>query len=483
MSPSAEVWPVTFFSLPSRMVRLCRWLEAQVAFDLAMAALIVISILILAIEVALPPGSQLRHRLFLVEEAITGIFILELMVRYLAMRRRNRFLREYWLDILAILPLLRIFRFARFVRLLRLLRLFRLAQMLTSHSRFFDYLLRRRAGEYVLMGLLVGFTMVAGTLGMAMFEHPHGASPKLLENSLWVCLFTLFSGEYSTQFPDSVGGRMTVLLVQFASLGMFAVMTGTMSAVMIEKLREGAILHGMVFEDMEDHVILCGWSSGLEKTLMELQSSSDYALREFVVVADRETLPDLDFLPARNRIHLMRADFTRVESLQRANVMKASVAIIVSDIDGHRTRQDADARTVLAALTIEKLNPSVYTIAELSNAMNEPHLRMGNVNEVIVSRDVTGHMLAQAALHSANSQVLHELIRSSQGANLEPHPVPAELAGREFGEILSEFRLLTGAIPIAVQDRQGAVSVNPTRHVLESGDCLLCIGCARRTNN
>jgi voltage-gated potassium channel len=462
--------------LSTRIVAICRWMESQLLFDLALAVLILVSILVLAMEVALPPESHLRHSLFLLEEAITGIFILELVIRFLAMRRRNRFLREYWLDILAILPLLRVFRFARFVRLLRLLRLFRLAQMLSSHSRVFDYLLRRRTGEYVLTALLVAFTMVAGTLGMAMFEHPKGASPKLLENSLWVCLFTLFSGEYSTEFPASLGGRVTVLLVQFASLGMFAVMTGTMSAVMIEKLREGAFLHGMVFEDMEDHVLLCGWSSGLEKTLAELQSSPDYRTRDFVVVADRESLPELELLPARNRIHLMRGDFTRVESLQRANVMKASVAIIVSDVDGHRSRQDADARTVLAALTIEKLNPSVYTIAELSNSMNEPHLRMGNVDEIIVSRDVTGHLLAQAALHSANSRVLHELIRSSQGPNLTPHAVPEELVGREFGDILSEFRLLTGSIPIGVQNAQGMVSVNPARHLLQADDCLLCVG-------
>lgn len=110
--------------------------------------------------------------------------------------------------------------------------------------------------------------------------------------------------------------------------------------------------------------------------------------------------------------------------------------------------------------------------------MNEPHPRMGSVDEVIVSRDVTGHLLAQAALHSASSQVLHELIRSSQGANLEPHPVPADWIGREFGDILSEFRALTGAIPIAVQNGQGVVAVNPTRHILEPEDCLLCVGSA-----
>ena len=458
---------------------LSRWIEAQVAFDLGVAVLILVSIVVLAVEVALPPGSQLRHTLLLLEEAITVVFILELVIRFLAMRRRSRFLREYWLDILAIVPLLRVFRFARFVRLLRLLRLVRLAQMLTSHSRLFHYLLRRRTGEYLLMFLLMAFTMVAGTLGMAMFEHPEGASPQLLVKSLWVCLFSLFSGEYSTDFPASTGGRMTMLLVQFASLGLFAVMTGTMSAVMIEKLREGALLHGMVFEEIEGHVILCGWSSGLEKTLMELQSHSDYAHREFVVFADRETLPDMVFLPSRSRLHLMRADFTRVESLQRANVMKAAVAIIVSDIDSHRTRQDADARTVLAALTIEKLNPSVYTIAELSNAMNEPHLRMGNVNEVIISRDITGHLLAQAAMNSGNSQVLHELIRTSQGANLVHRDVPADLVGRDFGEVLNEIRSRSGAIPIAVQDSAGRVSVNPTRHALAADDRLLCVSSPR----
>lgn len=458
----------------TRLEEMSRKLVARPSFDITVFLLIIASVSLLCYEMVLPEGSEAYRQAVLVGEIITMFFVVELMIRFLAMKRKRRFFQEYWIDILAVLPLLRVFRVFRFLRLLRILRLFRVAALITSNTKVFQFLIKRRAVEYLFSLFLIVFATVFGTLGLSHFRGDKLKGAPALIQSFWETLFSLVAGEYVVEFPGTLGGKLIILFVQFCGLGFFAVLTGTVSAVMIEKLKEGAVLNRMLLEDCENHIIICGWNSGVETILIELQNHPQFREREIVVIAGRDELPDMD-LPHPNRVRLLTDDFTRAEVLLKANVMKCAVAIIVSDVHHGRSRQDADARTVLAALTIEKMNPDVHTCAELSNAVNETHLRMGGVNEVILTRDLAGHLLAQAALYSANVHLLQELLRPTEGNTLMPYPVPERFIGKAFSATLTPFYEETGAIPVAVETRDAEVLVNPKERLLEGGDLFLCV--------
>ena len=465
------------------MTRLVSWfvdtsrsLVRAPLFDITVLILIILSVSLLVPEIALPSNHPYEAPITAAQEIITAVFALELLIRFAAMKKRSRFFREYWLDILAVIPMLRIFRAARFLRLLRLLRFIRLARLLTSNSRMLQALLQKRTAEYILTTFFVIFSVMAGTFSLCYFEHAN-AGFDLMGNSFWTVVFSLMSGQYERDYPLTLGGRLVILSIEFCSLSLFAIFTGTVSAVMIEKLKEGAVLSQMFLEDLEDHVLICGWNSGLETTLMELQKQPEFAEKEFVVIADRDELPEMSQLPHRNRVRLLRDDFTRAEVIIKANVAKASVALIVSDVTHNRSRQDADARTVLAALTIEKLNPKVHTCAELSNAMNEHHLRMGNVNEIIITQDMAGHLLAQAALSSAQLHLLQQMVRPSQAdGGLNSFPIVSAQIGQPFRLIVGELSRTLGVIPVAVQRQDGEVLINPPNLVLQEGDILMCLG-------
>jgi voltage-gated potassium channel len=452
--------------------RACRRLVEHPAFDTGVVLLILLSVVLLAFEIALPPDHLLQPRMLQVQHWITALFVAELGVRFTAARNRRGFLQDYWLDILAVLPYLRVFRFARFLRLLRLLRLVRLASLLARNSRVSDMLTQGQVGEYVLAGILTTLAVVWGTLSLSHFEHPHQGTEGLLE-AFWRVLLILISGEVPHE-PATWGGRLVVFAVAAAGLGVVAVLVGTISAWTIEAIQRGALQRTVSLEETREHLVVCGWNSGVPVALGELQKHPDFRNKTIVVIADRDQ-PAFGDLPAPRQVKFLRDDFTRVEVLQRANIMAASVAIIVSDVSHSRSRQDADARTVLAALTIEKMNPHVYTCAELSNRMNEPHLRMGKVNEVVVTQDMAGRLLAQAALQSAHLRVLEDLLEFGHGSRLETRPLPEALVGQEFGAVLSTFLQSTGALPIAVVTRDGGIHVNPVRHILAATDQLVCI--------
>jgi voltage-gated potassium channel len=288
-------------------------------------------------------------------------------------------------------------------------------------------------------------------------------------------LFSLFAGEYVTQHPATLGGKLAVLMIMFSGLGFFAVLTGTVSAIMIEKLKEGAVLRRMSLDDLEGHILVCGWNSGVETLLKEIQDTPRFRDKDVVVICSREELPELTSLADPRGIRHLRDDFTRAEVLSKARVSTAEVAVLVSDLSEGRTRQDADARTVLAALTIEKLNPHVYTCAELSNAMNEAHLRMGKVDQVIITRELAGRMLAQAAMHSGAMVVLKDLLRSSAGSHLVNLAVEGDLVGLEFADCLATVRKKHGLVPLAVERPGHDVRINPDGLRLQQGDSLICV--------
>ena len=55
----------------------------------------------------------------------------------------------------------------------------------------------------------------------------------------------------------------------------------------------------------------------------------------------------------------MKGDFTRRETLDLAQIDTAASVIVLADTTMERAHQDIDARTVLASLAIEKINPNI----------------------------------------------------------------------------------------------------------------------------
>lgn len=453
------------------MRKAIRRLVSSNLFEAVVAVAIFASIGLLVPEVCLAGNHPSLAAVEAAQNGLTVFFAAELALRWLAIRRKSRFWSEYWPDLLALVPMLRV---ARFFRLLRLLRLYRLAG-LASRNSWLQRALLGRASEYALVVFFLLFCLTAGTLALTYFEHPNSGLGRLLEN-FWVSLFTVAQTEYAAHLPLSLGGKLVLLCLQLCGLTLFAVLTATASAFLIGKLRDGTVLQQMHLEELEDHVMICGWNSGLESTIKQLQRHPDFCGREFVVIADRPELPELADVPHRHKVRLVRDDFTRIEVLEKCNVGRASVALIVSDVAQGRTRQDADARTVLAALTIEKLNPDVYTCAELSNAMNESHLRMGKVNEVVITQDLAGHLLARAAMSPSSWRALHELVQpSGSRPGFTSYPVDAPLVGRDFAQLVAEWIATQGVLLVGVYRSGGQTLLNPRRYQLEPGDELVGI--------
>lgn len=421
-------------------------------------------------------------------DMLTLLFGVELSLRFLAAPSKKRYFREYWLDILAVLPLFRVFRAARVVRLLRLARLLRLFGVASRLSSHFPYVMRRGLVEYLFVCGLLALTVLFGTGAMMYFEgnFPAGAAADedlaapdsdeeaqafTLTNSFWFNVYSLLAGEPIPSPPRTLGGRLVAVFVMFMGLTIFAMLTGTVSAFMVDRLQsEGRRLD---WEELHDHLVICGWNSKAEIIVREYRASHACET-PIAVIAQLEQTPQLA-PELRRQVQFLNDDFTRVQALKQVGVERAGTCIILADTTLGRSEQDADARTILAALTVEKLNPQVYTCAELLNGSYASHLQMGHVNDFVVSGETSGYMLAQAALNRGLMDLITELLTYEHGNGFYRLPIPESWQGRSYREAFGELKRSHNVILVGVHPQGQKMQLNPAEYTFAEGDEILVI--------
>jgi voltage-gated potassium channel len=334
------------------------------------------------------------------------------------------------------------------------------------------FILRDTIKRYkgVILRLSAAFlgALVVGTVAFYFIEGPRQEGVGFIE-WFWSTFFTMISGDFVEFKPTTAAGKILVTMLILFGIGFVGIVTANIaSALVVEKLEAG---RGMKKLHLRNHVLVCGWNSGAQTVVEELIAAVNG--REVAIIADTEDCPLPDAGP---KVHFVRGDCTDEEVLKRANAPQAHTAIALADTSGGRTYDDADARTILTVLTVETLNRDVYTCAELVHHKNRIHLERVHVDEVVVSGDYGGKILAHSALYHGISQVLSELLAATEeSSEFYRVPVPADVRGRDFEAALDYFRREHRAVVIAVV-RDEVAHVNPeVGFALADGDELVVI--------
>lgn len=446
---------------------------------------------------------------------ITYLFIVELSLRFLAASSKSAFFVEFWLDILAVVPLFRIFRSARALRLLRIVRLFRLLGVVARLSSHYPTIFRNSAVDFVIVSGMLAIIVVFGTIAITRFENQatfsdlgkaspanvalqqparvtpaagiNPASPDSptldpliagqdnfdLQSSFWYSIYTLLAAEPVPYPPKTVSGRIVTVFLMLAGMTIFAIFAGTVSAFMVDRMRtEGRVVE---WDALSNHIVICGWTQKTKIIIKEYRASKSSRKVPIVVITELDSDLIEEDVRAFKNVMLVHDDFTRVAALSRAGIDRATTCLVLTDTSGGRSEQDADARTILAALTVEKINPDVFTCAELVNRNYASHLKIGNVNDFVVTSEYGAHVLAQTAMKRGLSNVVSELLTYEQGNEFHRMPIPADWVGTSFDDKLSAVRTEHAAILIAVHSPGEPPNINPSDYQFASGDEVVLI--------
>ena len=445
--------------------------------EIALVTLILLSVVLVVVEVVLETQGLATLWVSHLQAGLTSLFILELSCRYWLARKKRRFWRNYWLDVLAVMPMITAFRLLRLLRILRLLRAgILLNRSLGRLSSAIATSLGLQIGVFMVIGLIV----LAGGLATYLFEAPTNPHIDSLRDSMWWSILSLVAGEPIGGEPQTDIGRVIALLIMMGGLTTFAVFTGVVSAVMMRKLEMFMDFKALEIDELRDHIVICGWNRGGHLIVEELLAGNDMARCGVVIVAEKTDEPSqiLGHLH-RSQLYFYPEDYTKIDILEAVGITYASRAILLADATHPRTDQDRDARTVLAALTIEKLNPSIYTCAQLLDRRNDVQLKLAGVDDVIVTEEVSSHLIATSARNQGSVEALAELLTVQSGNQIYEVPMPPTWVGKEYWALAQHLKQQSDALLLAIESiNQGEriTEVNPPADfVLSAADRLVII--------
>jgi voltage-gated potassium channel len=218
---------------------------------------------------------------------------------------------------------------------------------------------------------------------------------------------------------------------------------------------------------------LCECNYKARVILIELRTDPQTVDTPIVLIANIDRKPIND-----DNLFFIQGDVTD-ETLERANLDKAATVVILGNDDLDTTIRDA--KVVLTTLTVESLNPHAYTIAELADKDNIQHCKRANVDEVVVSSELSSSLIAQATLDHGLANIISEILRTDEGCELYRVSIPPHMVGQQFIDAFMEIKKEHQGIVLAVhKGNSGASIVNPpVDYRLEEQDCLIVVALER----
>ncbi len=382
------------------------------------------------------------------------------------------FFFSHLLDLLAIIPLFRFFRLFRILRLLKFIKNSKLRSWVNAFSKkskFFKFNIQDQLFEVFLVSFLLIALLFVGTVGILAFEKGHNEQFQSVSDGLWWTVVTLTTVGYGDKFPLTSGGRFLAIFLMLTGLGFFALITSFFSSFIIERYRKGAN-KGMELATLSKHIIVCGWNSNANTVLQELDALYNESIKFKVVIS--ESTPDYDF---NHYSIFLNSDFTKMETLEKANIENAEAVIILADKLNARSDQDVDARTILTVLGIKTKYSHIYVCAEIISKSNIEHIKNAGVDEYISSFEYTGNILAHSVANRGITKVYSELLSSNVGSQLANVDMNNEHIGKNFLEAGQYYNKKQGSVLIGIE-RDKSFLINPGYNfIINKGDRAVLI--------
>jgi len=288
--------------------------------------------------------------------------------------------------------------------------------------------------------VFVGF-VVAGALAEELLEGGvAGSRFASFFQSLWFTVVTITTVGYGDMAPQTPLGQTWAVVEMFFGIGLVGVITGNVASFMVERNRRRAL--GLVpLRHLSGHTIVCGWSGELKEILLELFETVPGLEPADLVLVAAHSPTEVAALKRDRRlsgISFVAGSPTERTVLEQAQVATAARVIILAEVEGNASADAVDARTVLAANTVEALNPVVHTSTELLQPHYARYLRHARVEEVIPSEEDTRNLIVQASLGDGMANVFDRFV-ARDGRVIRTLPVELAWLGRPYADLCGHF--------------------------------------------
>jgi voltage-gated potassium channel len=264
-------------------------------------------------------------------------------------------------------------------------------------------------------------------------------------------------------------GFISYWTVRVAGVSLVAFATATIASRFVATvIKQGA---GMGTFKGSGHVLICGWSRKGPEIVRELRAREVDDQREVVILADRESTP-LD----QEGLTFIRGNPSSADDLGRAGLERVSTVIVLADESNLSNEpDDVDARSLLTTLAVESINPEAYSCVEVVKSENRPHFERTRADELVVSAELTGALLAASARTHGLTDVIADLLTHPEGQELYRIGLPPELVGQSTRHALEILKDLYDSLLVGIFV-DGRCLVNPPNDtIVPAGAELLVV--------
>lgn len=263
-------------------------------------------------------------------------------------------------------------------------------------------------------------------------------------NSVWWALVTMTTVGYGDMVPSTPLGKIVSSAVIIFGVVLTSMFTAAVSSILIAaKIKESKGLQQVKYRN---HVVICGWCHITRQYMEILDIMPQDDQPPIVLVADIPGSITEDLMTEFKAltVKFVRGDWTQEAILKRAGVGEARTVIVLPD-ESQSDPVKMDEKTILATLTIKAMNPKIRLLAHIMRQDNRVFLQRANADEIFVSDEMSGFLLATHSISYGVPQVVREMLSVKSGNRIQNLPIPDSYLGRTFAE-LSEYFFLKGVI-------------------------------------
>jgi voltage-gated potassium channel len=294
-----------------------------------------------------------------------------------------------------------------------------------------------RNHRFRLVAALTVFIIILVSI-ISLIEQSENQKFESIFDVFYFAIVTISTVGYGDITPVSIVSKILSVFLIITGVLLTSFMTATFASIFTAtRIREGM---GLKKIELEKHIVICGYNGNLESVIEGIITFSGKVIPDIILInslPESEIAGIIEHFPGAP-IHYVFGDYTIEATLQRASISKVSSAIILAD-PGADGNDKPDDRTLIATLAIKSMSKETEVCAELLDAKSIPHLRRAGVDQIILSGEFSGFLLANAVLSPGIPQALREMINIQGGADVQRREIPRELVGKTFRQLAMDF--------------------------------------------
>lgn len=302
-------------------------------------------------------------------------------------------------------------------------------------------------------------------------------SIKSFSDAMWYMIITLTTVGYGDLYPVTTFGKMIGYIFVFGSLGVLGYLISTLSSkynIMMQEKKLG--FRGTQFED---HILFIGWNEFSRLVADEIYHTS----KKIAFVTVKKDEIDLIYAQfGKENTFVLFADYNNLDSLEKANVSKAS-AVFISIPD--------DAQVLLYVLDFKKRYPQPQIVVSIENSKLKETFKSAGVTYAIAKNEIASKMVASYIFEPDVANLNSDLISSSRNEidyDMQEYEVLEnnKYVGEKYINAFIDMKKVHNTILVGLSRKVNSswkLYTNPPENeVIQEGDylVLMCSGSSKK---